>query len=263
MSVHTAPCGACGLCRRGNENLCAEAMSSMTLGGFAEAVLLPRPVVEINAFLKPPSLAFAEAAFLEPLSCVVQGLEKVALRAGESVVVIGAGPIGLMQQILVKARGAGKVIVVGRRAARLDAARALGAHAVLDEQSLPGESLAGAVRGLTDGLGADVVIECAATPEAWEQAVTLVRKGGRVLWFGGCKPGTTVTLDTHRVHYDEITTMGVFHFAPRSVQEAQRLLASGEVNVAPLVSGSLPLSDLPRALDLIGRGEGIKYALLP
>ena len=153
MSVHTAPCGACGLCRRGSENLCAEAMSSMTLGGFAEALLLPRPVVEINAFLKPASLAFEEAAFLEPLSCVVQGLEKVALRAGESVVILGAGPIGLMQQILVKARGAGTVIVVGRRAARLDAARALGADAVLDEQALPGMSLAGAVRDLTDGLG--------------------------------------------------------------------------------------------------------------
>ena len=185
------------------------------------------------------------------------------MRPGESVVIIGACPIGLMQQLLVKARGAGKVIVVGRRAPRLDVARALGADAVLDEQALPGQQLVDAVRDLTDGLGADVVIECAATPEAWEQAVTLARKGGRVLWFGGCKPGTIVTLDTHRVHYDEITTMGVFHFAPRSVKEAQRLLASGEVNVAPLISGTLRLEELPLALDLIGRGEGIKYALLP
>ena len=242
MSVHTAPCGTCALCRRGNENLCPEAMSSMTLGGFAEALLLPRPVVEINAFLKPANLPFEHAAFLEPLSCVVQGLEKIDVRPGESVVIIGAGPIGLMQQLLVKA---------------------LGADAVLDEQALQGQQLVDAVRDLTDGLGADVVIECAATPEAWEQAVTLARKGGRVLWFGGCKPGTIVTLDTHRVHYDEITTMGVFHFAPRSVKEAQRLLASGEVNVAPLMSGTLKLDELPRALDLIGRGEGIKYALLP
>jgi L-iditol 2-dehydrogenase len=84
-----------------------------------------------------------------------------------------------------------------------------------------------------------------------------------VLWFGGCKPGTTVTLDTHRVHYDEISCAGVFHFAPRSVKEAQRLLASGEVDVSRMISGVMPLEELPRALDLVGRGEGIKYALVP
>jgi L-iditol 2-dehydrogenase len=263
MSVHTAPCGTCGLCLRGAENLCDQAMSSMTLGGFADLLLLPRPVVDVNAFLKPASLAWEHAAFLEPLSCVVQGLEKVAVRPGESVVILGAGPIGLMQQLLVKAAGAGTVVMVGRRAPRLDAARELGADAVLDEQSMSHDELRETIRGLTHGLGADVVIECVATPEGWELATTLARKGGRVLWFGGCKPGTHVTLDTRRVHYDEITTMGVFHFAPRSVAVAQRLLASGEIDVAPLVSGTMPLEDLPLALDLIGRGEGVKYALLP
>ena len=262
MSVHTAPCGRCGLCVRGSENLCDEAMRSMTLGGFADRLLLPRPVAEINAFLKPSSLPWEHAAFLEPLACVVQGMEKIALRAGESCVVIGAGPIGLLQLLLAKSQGA-RVIVAGRREPRLRAARELGADAVLDEQSMTAQALRDEVRELTDGLGADVVIESAATPEAWELATTLVRKGGRVLWFGGCKPGTTVTLDTHRVHYDEISCAGVFHFAPRSVKEAQRLLASGEVDVARLVSGVLPLDQLPRALDLIGRGEGIKYALLP
>lgn len=263
MSVHTAPCGACGLCRRGNENLCDEAMRSMTLGGFADRLLLPRPVVELNAFLKPASLPWSHAAFLEPLSCVVQGMEKIALQRGESCVIVGAGPIALMQLLLAKARGASPVVVVGRREARLKAARALGADVVLDEQAQDHDALRALVRQATDGLGADVVIESAATPEAWELATTLARKGGRVLWFGGCKPGTTVTLDTHRVHYDEITCAGVFHFAPRSVKEAQRLLATGEVDVGPMVTGSMPLTDLPLALDLVGRGEGIKYALLP
>lgn len=263
MSVHTAPCLSCALCQRGSENLCDEAMRSMTLGGFADRLLLPRPVVELNAFPRPPDLPWENAAFLEPLSCVVQGMEKIALQPGESCVIIGAGPIALMQLLLAKARKAAPVIVVGRREARLRAARELGADAVIDEQAQDGNALREIVAGLTDGLGADVVIESAATPEAWELATSLARKGGRVLWFGGCKPGTTVTLDTHRVHYDEITCAGVFHFAPRSVREAQRLLASGEADVSPLVSGRLGLEELPRALDLVGRGEGIKYALLP
>ena len=263
MSVHTAPCCRCGLCARGFENLCDHAMTSMTLGGFADQLLLPRPVVEMNAFHKPPSLPWASAAFLEPLACVVQGVEKVGLRRGENVVILGAGPIGLMHQLLARAAGAAKVIVVGRRAPRLEAARALGADVVIDEQALAAEALVEMVKSLTDGLGADAVIECAATPEAWEQAVRLARKGGRVLWFGGCKPGTTVTLDTRRVHYDEITTMGVFHFTPKAVKEAQRLLASGEVDVTPLVTGEMPLVELPAALEMVGRGEGIKYALVP
>ncbi len=263
MSVHTAPCLRCALCLRGSQNLCDEAMRSMTLGGFADRLLLPRPVVELNAFPRPATLAWEHAAFLEPLSCVVQGMEKLDLRPRESCVIIGAGPIGLMQLLLARARGAWPIIMVGRREARLAAARDLGADAVIDEQACSAEKLAQQVRALTDGLGADAVIECAATPEAWELATTLARKGGRVLWFGGCKPGTTVTLDTRRVHYDEITCAGVFHFAPRSVAEARRLLASGEVSVERLLSGSMPLTDLPRALDLIGRGEGVKYALLP
>lgn len=263
MSVHTAPCLRCGLCARGSENLCDEAMRSMTLGGFADRLLLPRPVVELNAFLKPAPLPWEHAAFLEPLSCVVQGMEKVALRPGETCVVLGAGPIGLMQLLLAKARGASRVIVVGRRAPRLLAAREHGADEVLDEQSMTRDELVARVRELCDGMLADVVIETAATPQAWELAATLVRKGGRALWFGGCRPGTTVTLDTQRVHYDEVTAMGVFHFAPRSVKEAQRLLASGEVDVSRMISGVMPLQDLPRALDLVGRGEGIKYALVP
>jgi len=263
MTTPTAPCGRCGLCQRGSENLCDEAMRSMTLGGFADALLVPRSIVETNAYAKPPQLDWAHAAMLEPLSCVVQGLERIQLRAGESVAILGAGPIGLMQLLLARAAGAGPVVVIGRHAPRLDAARRTGADAVLDEQALPGDELARSVRELTGGLGADVVIECVATPQGWEQAVPLARRGGRVLWFGGCKPGTTVSLDTYRMHYDEITATGVFHQSPRAVREAQRLLASGEIDVAPLVSERLPLESLPTALERVARGECLKIALAP
>lgn len=263
MSVHTAPCGTCALCRRGQENLCDEAMASMTLGAFADRLLLPAPVVRLNAFPKPADLPWEHAAFLEPLSCCVHGMNVVDLREGETALVLGAGPIGLLHLLLAKARGAAKTVVLGRRAPRLEAARALGADAVIDEQGGAPDVVRARVREAFGGEGPDVVIECAATPEAWQLAVDLVRKGGRVLWFGGCKPGTTVTLDTKRVHYDEIACMGVFHFTPRAVAEARRLLVDREIDVAPLLSGTLPLAQLPEAFDRIGRGEGVKYALLP
>jgi len=262
MSVHTAPCGTCPPCLRRQENLCDEAMRSMTLGGFAESLLLPRRVVEINAFEKPPELPWAHAALLEPLSCVVHGLDVIGVREGDTVAVVGAGPIGLLQLQVARARGAERVVVVGRRPARLEAARRLGADAVIDELSGSDEDTRRAVVEATGG-GADVVVECVARPEAWQQAVDFARRGGRVLWFGGCKPGTEVRLDTYRLHYDEITACGAFHFTPRAVAEARRLLVEKALDVDPLISGTLPLDDLAEALSRIGRGEGIKYALVP
>lgn len=263
MSAPSAPCGRCALCLRGSENLCDEAMASLVLGGFADRILLPERVARVNAFRKPEGLPFEHAAFLEPLACVVHGQEAIGLRAGETVVIIGAGPIGLLHLMLARAKGARRIVMVARREARLTASRELGADVVLDEQAHGPHELLLAVRDATDGLGADVVIECAATPEAWEHAVGLARRGGRVLWFGGCKPGTTVSLDTRRVHYDEITAMGVFHFRPAAVAESHRLLATRALDVAPLVTESLPLERLPEAFERIGRGEGVKFALIP
>lgn len=263
MSVHTAPCGRCHQCRRGRENLCDEAMASMTLGAFADRLLLPAPVVRLNAFEKPRHLDWAHAAFLEPLACVVHGADAAGVRPGDAVVVLGAGPIGLLHARLALERGAAPVVVVGRRAARLESARALGAHVVLDEEAAPTSELAAAVRAETGGRGADVVVECVGQPGAWEQAVAFAGRGGTVVWFGGCRPGSTVTLDTERLHYEEITARGVFHFTPRAVREAARLLIERRIDVAPLVSGSLPLERLSEALERMGRGEGVKYALVP
>jgi L-iditol 2-dehydrogenase len=263
MSVHTAPCGECFLCDAGQENLCDEAMRSMTLGAFADRLLLPAPVVALNAFEKPAGLPWSQAALLEPLACCVQGVQDVDVHEGSKVVIVGAGPIALMHLQLARARGAARVVVVGRRRPRLEAAEALGADVVIDQQAGTHEEVVAEVRAATQGLGADVVIECAGVPEAWEQAVDYCRRGGRVLWFGGCATGTEVRLDTGRVHYDQITALGVFHFTPRAVREARRLLVEGRLDVEPLLSGTLGLAQLPEALERIGRGEGVKYALVP
>lgn len=260
MAVHSAPCGDCFFCRAGQENLCETIMETKVLGAFAEEIRLPAHIVARNVFPKPPHLSFAEAAFLEPLACVVYGAQTQPFRAGETVLILGAGPIGLLFLLLAQARGAARVIVVGRRPPRLKLAAELGADPVIDAER--GEVTA-QVATATGGRGADHVIECTGRTEAWEASPYLVRKGGRILLYGGCPAGTTVTLDTGRLHYDEITLQGVFHFTPRAVAEARQLLVAGTIDVSRLISGSFRLAELEQALRLLQTGEGMKYVILP
>ncbi len=260
MAVHTAPCGGCFFCRAGQENLCETIMDTKILGAFAEQILLPAHIVARNVYPKPENLPFAEAAFLEPLACVVYGSRVQPLRQGETLVIIGAGPIGLLFLLLARARGVGQVIVTGKSAPRLELAKRLGADVVVDvetEDALP------LIARLTDGRGADQVIECTGRPDVWEATPRMVRKGGRILLFGGCPAGTKVRFDTTRLHYDEIRLDGVFHFSPDAVAEARDLLISGTIDVSPLISDRLPLDKLEEALQRLMRGEGLKYALLP
>ncbi|BCR06322.1 sorbitol dehydrogenase [Desulfuromonas versatilis] len=260
MAVHTAPCGECFYCRAGQENLCESIMETKVLGAFAEQILLPAHIVARNVFHKPPQLSFEEAAFLEPLACVVYGCTVQPLRPEQTLVIIGAGPIGLLFLLLAKARGVKRVIVTGRREGRLELARRLGAELAINvdrEDAIP------RILQLTEGRGADQVIECTGRPEVWEATLQMVRKGGRVLLFGGCPSGTRVSFDTGRLHYDEITLDGVFHFTPAAVAEARELLVSGAIDVAPLISERLPLGRLEQALQRLQRGEGLKYALIP
>ena len=260
MAVHTAPCGACFYCGAGQENLCETIMETKVLGAFAEAILLPAHIVARNVYSKPPNLSFEEAAFLEPLACVVHGARVQPLRRGETLLIVGAGPIGLLFLLLARARGVGRVIVAGKSPARLELARKLGAYLALDAEK---EDFSPLLARLTEGRGPDQVIECTGRPEVWEAAPAMVRKGGRVLLFGGCPAGTRVGFDAGRLHYDEITLDGVFHFTPAAVAEARELLITGAIDVSPLISGRLPLAELESALQRLMRGEGLKYALLP
>lgn len=256
MAVHSAPCRRCPYCRKGLHNLCAHIMDTKVLGAFAEYVVLPGPVVKENTFHKPKALGFGEAAFLEPLSCVVHGMRKTSIQQGDTVCIFGAGPIGLLHLLLAVQRGA-RVAISGLEEARLATARALGA----DVAVLPA-AIADNTATLTGAMGFDYVFECTGQPKVWEESVRYVRKGGTVILFGGCKTGTTVTYDTHRLHYDALTLRGVFHFTPRDVKEAKRLLTES-LDVSPLITDRYPLHDLRLAFEKLARGEGIKYAIIP
>ena len=257
MGVHSAPCRDCAFCRRGLPNLCEHIMSTKVLGSFAEYILVPGHIVEQNLFRKPENMGFDEAAFLEPLACVVHGMEPLKLGRKDVVLVIGAGPIGLLHLLLAKVKGA-TVLVTDIEDGRLRAAKRLGAERVF-KASQAGES----VHSFTKGLGADYVFECTGQPRVWEETTGYVRRGGTIVLFGGCRKGTTVTYDTERLHYDEITLKGVFHFTPRDVKTAFRLLACRKIEVKKLITAACSLRDLPRVFARLSRGEGIKYVVLP
>jgi L-iditol 2-dehydrogenase len=268
MLVPTGPCGSCFYCQRQQENLCTSLMETYALGGYAEYLTVPARVIRTNLFRKPAALPFAEAALLEPLSCVMFGLEqacpglshRAVFRPDDTVLIIGAGAIGLLHLLALRALGAERVYVIARNPQRAAAARRSGACGII---ACSAEEAREEVLAVTAGRGADLVIECTAQPRVWEAALSLARPGGQVVLFGGCAAGTTVTFDTYRLHYEQVRLLSPFHFTPAAVRRAYELLVSGKLSASSLINGSYPLAQLPYAFELLQRGEGIKYAIIP
>jgi L-iditol 2-dehydrogenase len=280
MAVHSAPCLECRYCKKRLYNLCEKIMDTKVLGAFAEYILLPSYIVRQNVFHKPENLTFEEAAFLEPLSCVVHGMNSVDIRKGDYALVIGAGPIGLLHLLLLKDKGAA-VVVADKHSNKLQTAKHLGAdfvfgidmarspssaYPLLNEGKITLPCLTldkGRMEGLPDDIGFDYVFECTGMLEVWEKSVNYVRRGGTVILFGGCKSGTTVTYDTGRLHYDEITLKGTFHYTPSDVKKAYKILCEGRLGISGLISGSYSLKNIQKAFDRLTKGKGIKYAIMP
>jgi L-iditol 2-dehydrogenase len=244
VPLNSAPCDVCYFCRRGQQNLCDDLLFNN--GAYAEYLLVPARIVERNTLRLPDAMRFEHAALTEPLACVVRGLEKSEAQAGDSMVVIGAGPIGLM--FLHAAALAGvDVIAVVKREDQVESARRLGARQVMRVDAAAGrDEIITAVRELTpDARGADVVIEAVATPATWEWAVDMVRKGGVVNFFGGPPSGTSVALDTNRLHYGDITLNASFHHTPATCRTAFALLAGGRFLVDEFITGEASLDEVP------------------
>jgi L-iditol 2-dehydrogenase len=269
-------------------------MHTKILGAFAEYILLPPHIVRQNVFHKPPNLSFEEAAFLEPLSCVVHGLESVPVRQNDDALVIGSGPIGLLHLLLLKEKGA-MVSVMDKHEDKLKKAKKLGADHVLlfkgnvvnynksviprldrgiqkkldnpdtpyNDKMLNTPVVVAKIKNSPRGFDFDYVFECTGMPDVWETSVNYVRRGGTVILFGGCKSGTIVTYNTERLHYDEITLKGVFHYTPADVKKAYKLLCNKNLNVSRLISGRFPLNQTQKAFENLSKGIGIKYAIVP
>jgi L-iditol 2-dehydrogenase len=254
-----AECGQCFYCQHGQGNLCENLVYNF--GAFAEYMIIPISIVKRTTFEIPEHVSYAQAAVVEPLATVVGSQRLIAIRPGETVAILGAGgPVGLMHQQMALLAGARRVIAVGHSPARLQVAADLGAEVVINARQIDAVE---AIRDLTEGRGADVVIECAGSLSAWEDAVRMVRRGGRVLWFGGLPGGTRVTLDAAQLHYGAITLVNSHGGTAEDAREAFRLITSGEVNVQALLSGELPLEGVETALKKMISGEVIKMVINP
>jgi L-iditol 2-dehydrogenase len=257
VAANSAPCGACPACRRDQANLCDDLL--FVNGAYAEYIALPPRLVARNLVPVPPAVESVRVAFAEPVACCLRAIDAAGPVAGETVVVLGHGPLGLLLGLLARAGGA-RVVLAGKTGPRLTRADGLGFAACVDVARAP--DAAAAVR---EAAGRDVrcVIEATGRPEAWEQAMAVAGKGGTVVFFGGCAPGTSVHLDTRRVHYEELRLLGVFHHTPGLIRRAVSLLADGTLDPMPLVTHQMGLADVPRALDLMSRGEALKVLIRP
>ncbi len=260
VALNSAPCQMCFYCSKHQENLCEDLLFNN--GAYAEYIKIPRRIVETNMLAIPNHVTYEEAAMAEPLACVLRGLHETNVEIGDTVVVIGGGPIGLMFVQVAKLTGC-NVIAVVKRDSQVTAAKRFGADDIVQIGDV--EDPVEAVRGLSpDRRGADVVIEAVGRPQAWEWSVDMVRKGGTVNFFGGCASGTRVALDTNRLHYSEITLKATFHHTPEAVRKAFALITEKKIRGTDYITGEAPLSRLQQVLrHMLNRNGDIKTAIIP
>lgn len=238
--LNSAPCDRCFYCEQGAPELCDNL--ELLNGAYAEFIRVPAQITRHNVHLLPEHLSFAEAALAEPFACALHAVDKMQIKPNETIAVIGAGNMARLLILALKSSQA-RVLVLGRNAARLRLAIAAGADEVIDLSRE--ENATEAVRCRTSGnRGADGVIEAVGKPETWSLSVGMVRKGARVCLFGGCAAGSKAELDTHRIHYNEITLFGVFHHRPVYVRKAIELLGDGAVPRELLIDREISLDQV-------------------
>ncbi|RLE24973.1 MAG: dehydrogenase [Acidobacteria bacterium] len=242
--ANSASCGQCRFCRAGRENLCVNLL--YLNGAFAEYLLVPEDFVRHSTYRRPDGLKPALAAMTEPLACVFHGLSACCLDDVTECIILGAGPIGLMFVAELAHRGI-RVILGDLTPQRLEVGQLLGAS---DTVLVSGDRTDGdTLRAATEyDRGAQLVIEATGFPTAWSNSMEAVAPGGEVILFGGCTPGTTAELDTHRLHYSEITVKGVYHHRPATVQAALDRLTEGTLPLEHLLQERCDLDGIEGAL---------------
>jgi L-iditol 2-dehydrogenase len=247
------------MCQKGKYNLCENMI--WLWGAYAEYIKVPARTVLVNMQEIPSHVSFEEAAITEPLACVLHGVEEANVKLGDTVAVIGAGPIGLLHLLTVKKMGAEKIVMIDLVDERLNVAKELGADETINAGK---ENSVEKVQQLTGGYGADIVIEAIGSPVTWEQALRLARKGGTILEFGGCPPGTEIKLNTEMLHYGELTVLGAFHTTPLHFRKALNLISSRTVDVRPLVTKRMRLEDIKQAFEILSTSKNeIKIVIAP
>ena len=259
VANNSAPCTKCFFCQQQEYSLCPNI--TWNNGTFAQYLKIPAPIVQQNLLSIPDELPDELASMTEPLACVLHGVARSNVLPGKRVVVLGDGAIGLMfVAVLAKEIGA-EVLLFGGNEARLQIGQKLGASKTFNYKQI--EDTTQVVKDLTDGWGADVVIEATGVPSVWESAITLARPGATVNLFGGCPRDTTISVNTEQLHYSELTLKGVFHNTPEYVRAALSLLSSRIIPFELLISDRRPLQELEQVFQDMKERKVIKVAIAP
>ena len=262
--IAAIPDGVCFSCRRGQHTVCEdlESIGYQYDGGFAGFMRVPAKVLAVDGVNRiPEHVPFEEASLTEPLACVLNGQELAEVGEGDAVVVLGAGPIGCLHVRLARARGARMVVLIDVNQGRLDLAARAEPDATIDSTK---DDPIDAIKKLTDGRGADVVITATGVGQAQEQALEMAALRGRISLFGGLpRDDSVIRFDSNLVHYRELSVVGAYGSAPRHNREALALIADGKVRVDDLITHRMPLADVNRAIETVISGEGLKVVIEP
>jgi L-iditol 2-dehydrogenase len=259
VANNSAPCMNCFFCHRQEYSLCPNL--TWNNGTFAQYLKIPAPIVQHNMLPIPEELSDELAAMTEPLACVLHGVARSNVKAGDRVVVLGDGAIGLMFVAKLAHDLEAEVLLFGGNDQRLEIGEKLGAAKTFNYRQLPG--ISAVVKELTQGLGADIVIEATGVPSVWETAIACARPGATVNLFGGCPRNTTITVNTEQLHYSELTLKGVFHNTPEFVRAALSLIASKKIPFELLISEHRELKDLEQVFCDMKERKVIKVAMIP
>mgnify|MGYP000271126294 CR=1 FL=1 len=263
MRVTVAPnmgCGTCKMCISGNTHLCSDykALGISLNGAFAEYVRVPEPAVrQGNVFKIGDNVSFGEAALIEPLSCVYNGFERCDIRPGDKVLIIGAGPIGIMHAKLAKMGGASEIFINDLSDERLDLCRCIDRTF----KTISSSDLKEQIMSATNGDGVDVCITACSAPEAQRISLELMAINGRVLFFGGLQSGTIVNLDTNLIHYKQLLVTGTTRSSLRQYKKTLDIISSGRLNVRDIITSSVTINDFKQAFLQSSKGIGLKTML--
>ncbi len=265
VAANSAPCppegdAICRQCRRGRQNMCENLQ--YTNGAFAPYILVPSRLARVNLYEIPADVPAERVVFTEPLACVVHAVRRVPVSPFDTVVILGAGPMGLFWVNTLRRRYGPHLTIVSLdfQDDRLAVAKAMGATHGLNSKGGNAGALLKSAIGRPE---ADVVIEVIGTVETHREALGLVGRGGTLVSFGGVAPGQVLPVDIGRLHYEEITILPIYHHTPRDVAEAVRQLVTGEVPVERLITARLPLSELQTALQMVADRTTLRTILIP
>lgn len=258
---HHVPCHECRLCRSGSETMCDRYRgSNLVPGGFAEAFVVPKWNVENGGVLRlPPGLAFETSSLVEPLGCCVRAARRSGAKAGETALVVGAGPVGVMNALLLKGAGL-EVMISDVNGSRLLLAEKLGAGMTIDASKDGAPDVA---KGATGGTGVDLALVASGSAKAILQGLGAVRKGGRVCLFGIPPKGTVLDYDMSELYNAERRIVTSYGATDADAEEALRVIVRAPRSYKALVTHTFPLEKFAEAVDAATTGAGMKVVITP